>query len=450
MLLLALWTAVQADARNAIGPLRVHPANPRYFTDGSGRAVYLTGSHTWDNLQDLGFTDPPPVFDYAGYLDFLSRHHHNFMRMWRWELPEWTERDGRVRYCTPHPWKRAGPGGALDGKPRFDLHQLDPAYFRRLRSRVKAARDRGIYVSIMLFEGWDLRFASWTHHPFHAPNNVQAIEGDANGDGKGTEFQTLENPTITSIQEAYVRTVVDTVNDLDNVLYEISNESGLETTAWQYHMIRYVKEYERRKPRQHPVGMTSIGYGVDEGDRLFHSPADWISPNPQAGDYRADPPASPGTKVILIDTDHLWGVGGDRAWVWKSFLRGLNPIWMDPYHSPTWDPLPANAEDVRRNLGYTWRYAQKMDLAAMTPRNEISSTGYCLANPGKEYLVYLPGGGEATVDLSAARGSLAVEWMNLADGTATAAGRVIGGARRAFRAPFAGDAVLYLRAEGHP
>src|SRR5262245_14165752 len=45
----------------ANGPLRVHPKNPRYFADGSGKAVYLTGAHTWANLQDIGFTDPPPV-----------------------------------------------------------------------------------------------------------------------------------------------------------------------------------------------------------------------------------------------------------------------------------------------------------------------------------------------------------------------------------------------------
>jgi hypothetical protein len=30
--------------------LRVLTANPRYFTDGSGRAVYLTGSHVWWSL----------------------------------------------------------------------------------------------------------------------------------------------------------------------------------------------------------------------------------------------------------------------------------------------------------------------------------------------------------------------------------------------------------------
>ncbi len=37
------------------GPLVVSQRNPRYFThrdDASGRAVYLTGSHIWNNLQD--------------------------------------------------------------------------------------------------------------------------------------------------------------------------------------------------------------------------------------------------------------------------------------------------------------------------------------------------------------------------------------------------------------
>jgi len=54
-------------AAAAIGPLRVHPGNPRYFTDGtkgpdgSLKAVYLTGSHTWANLIDRGPSDPPPI-----------------------------------------------------------------------------------------------------------------------------------------------------------------------------------------------------------------------------------------------------------------------------------------------------------------------------------------------------------------------------------------------------
>jgi hypothetical protein len=56
------------------GPLRVHPTNPRYFTDGSGKAIYLTGSHTWNNLQEIVRTSGPanPTFDFKAYLDFLQ------------------------------------------------------------------------------------------------------------------------------------------------------------------------------------------------------------------------------------------------------------------------------------------------------------------------------------------------------------------------------------------
>ena len=125
----------------------------------------------------------------------------------------------------PHPWLRPGPGTALDGKPKFDLESFDAAYFQRLRARTEAAARRGIYVSIMLFEGWGLSYASWDGHPFNVRNNVQGINGDPDGNGKGTETQALVVPEVTRIQEAYVRKVIDTVNDLDNVLLEISNES---------------------------------------------------------------------------------------------------------------------------------------------------------------------------------------------------------------------------------
>src|SRR5919108_2704942 len=61
----------------ATGPLRVHPSNPRYFTDGSGKAIYLTGSHTWNNLQDISGLQLPG--DFSGYLDWLQSYNHNFI-----------------------------------------------------------------------------------------------------------------------------------------------------------------------------------------------------------------------------------------------------------------------------------------------------------------------------------------------------------------------------------
>jgi hypothetical protein len=451
----------------ATGPLRVHPANPRYFADGTGRAVYLTGSHTWSNFKDMGKSDPPPRFDFGSYLDFLQQYGHNFIRLWTWDLTTYTY-DGELTHAQPFPWRRGGPGQALDGRPKFDLQRFDEEFFGRLRSRALAAGERGVYVSIMLFEGHGLQasFAPWCWdgHPFNVRNNINGIDGDRDGDGRGLEMQSLKDPAITALQEAYVRQVVDAVNDLDNVLYEIVNESGTYSTEWQYHFIRYIKGYEGSKPKQHPVGMTfqwSEKYrGTNEN--LFQSPADWISPSPDGG-YQDNPPAATGSKVILSDTDHLWGIGGDRSWVWKSFCRGMNVLFMDPYHEArmeggreaTWTDhlrdapeLDARWDPIRRNMGYVLSYAKRMDLAAAVPRDDLASTKYCLAKPGAEYLIYLPEGGEVAVDLTSAPGELEVEWLNPSTGERASAPGRSGGGLGHFSAPFSGDGVLFIFAQG--
>jgi hypothetical protein len=43
---------------------------------------------------------------------------------------------------------------------------------------------------------------------------------------------------------------------------------------------------------------------------------------------------------------------------------------------------------VRDSLGATRDYALRVSLADTLPRTELSSTGFCLANVGSEYLVY--------------------------------------------------------------
>lgn len=436
-------------SRPTDGPLRVHPANPRYFADAAGRVVYLTGAHTWPSLVDMGPGNPPPPFDFERYLDSLVAHHHNFIRLWTWEQFEWHTRDNkenRHHRVGPQPYLRAGPQAALDGQPRFDLTRYDPVYFRRLRERVQAAGRRGIYVSVMLFEGCALQFSAdvWKSHPYHPGNNINGIDGDADGNGWGLEVHELRSPAVTRLQEAYVRHVLETVGDCDNVLYEISNENHPASTEWQYHMIRYVREQERQHGRRHPIGMT-FQYKGGSNRTLFESPADWISPNPKGG-YREDPPVSDGTKVILNDTDHLWGMGGNRAWVWKSFLRGLNPIFMDPYDGAVLGKNEPRWELIRRALGDTRRFAERVDLAAMAPHPELASSGYCLASPTAhrpEYLVYIPKGGASALDLTQADGAMAIEWFNPDTGETRQGEPVAGGSKHELRAPF-DEAVLYV------
>ncbi|MCP4258406.1 MAG: serine hydrolase [Planctomycetes bacterium] len=431
------------------GPLRVLKDNPRYFTDDSGRAVYLTGSHTWSNLVDIGPSDPPPRYDFTACLDWMQRLNHNFIRMWTWEPVTWktSEKWGsKLHTSAPQPWARTGPGKALDGKPKFNLKRFNPVYFKRLQRRILEAHDRGIYVSVMLFEGWAMQFSdgAWEGHPFNKQNNINGIDGDQNNDNTGLEVYTLSNPAVTGLQESYVRKVIDTVNNFNNVLYEISNENHPPSTQWQYHMIRYIKEYEKSKPKQHPVGMT-FQYRGGKNETLFNSPADWISPNNEGG-YRDNPPIGDGRKVVLSDTDHLWGVGGNQAWVWKSFLRGHNPIFMDPYDGVVLgNKFDSKWEPIRESLGHTRRYAERMNLAAMKPRNDLASTKYCLANPGMEYLVYKPASDDRSVTVKLKSGEYTYECYVIGQGKIVSKRTIrVDGGEQTLRTLSKGDAVVYI------
>lgn len=448
----------------ATGPLRLNSRNPRYFTDGSGKAIMLAGAHTWYIMQDGSSSDSLQVFDYDTYLNIVEANNQNFFRTFVWEQARWSAGITGDWYISPNIYARPGPELALDGKPKFDLTQFNQLYFDRLRTRVIKAGKHGIYVSLQLFEGFSLNKDKasgnpWMGNPFNASNNINGINGNPSGDDTGFEVQRLFIPAVISLQEAYVRKVIDTVNDLDNVLFEICNESqgGAAEVAWQNHFIEYIHNYEATKHKQHPVGFT-VPYPDGRNADLFASHADWISPNDAPGyPYKSNPPASDGAKVVISDTDHLWGVGGDRIWVWKSFIRGLNVLFMDPYDckADNWASINCNPDNpawvsVRQNLGYALSYSRRMNLVDMWPHGELVSSGYALANPvarGAEYLVFLPSGGSVTIDLTAASGNLNIEWFNPRNGYTINGGITMGGTNHTLTAPFSGDAVLYVHQE---
>src|SRR6476660_7077452 len=77
-----LGTILSAVTSVMAAPLRVHPENPRFFSDAGGKVVYLTGAHTWTSLVDRS---DHPAFDFPAYLEYLRHYNHNFTRMWTWE-----------------------------------------------------------------------------------------------------------------------------------------------------------------------------------------------------------------------------------------------------------------------------------------------------------------------------------------------------------------------------
>jgi hypothetical protein len=352
-------------------------------------------------------------------------------------------------------YERTGPGDAIDGKPRFDLRRFNAAYFARLRNRVVEARERGMYVIVMLFDGWSIENKGsgddpWEGHPFNRANNVNGVNGDPSGDGTGRATHTLASPRITRLQEAYVARVIRAVGDQPNVLYEVSNESSRGSMPWQNHIMRFLRSHERPGSR-HPVG-TTVEYPGGDNDDLLTSDGDWIAPK---GDID-DPAPSSGEKVVFADTDHLCGICGTASFPWRAFTRGLNPMFMDPYNAREIglgalgvDPDDPRWEVVKRRLGVTQALSERLDMATLVPLGALASTGYCLANrKGSLYVVYLPDGGSASVDVSASRARLRMTWIDPDTGVSRSGGSLAGGGTRTVRAPGEGDAVLVLRAAG--
>ncbi len=436
--------------------LSLSPVNGRYFLNAQGEHVLLTGSHTWLTLQDIGATNPPPAFGYEAYLDSLESWNHNFFRLWMTENSRWALNiDSDDIWISPLPYARTGPGVALDGLARFDLSQWDDEYFTRMRDRVGEANQRGFYVAVMLFNGWSVVKEKlgtnarnpWLSHPFHRDNNINGIDGDPGDNDSGEEIQLLQIPAVTALQEAYVHRVIDTIGHLPNVVFEISNESDGDATAWQEHMVQVIRDYESTRPLQHMVGIT-VEWPGGTNEELLAGPADWISPGYDVSEF----PDTDGSKVIIADTDHICGICGSQEWVWKTFMQGMNPVFMDLYDElanilDPGDPFEDRWFAVRYSMGYVLALSSRLDLGTTLPRAGLSSTGYCLARtdaPTSIYLSYSESGSSIDMDLRESEGSFSVEWLDPDTGFYTMEGSVEGGDWLTFDVPWIGDAVLIL------
>jgi Putative collagen-binding domain of a collagenase len=460
------------------GPLRPSK-NPNYFEDANGTPLILCGSQTWNTLQDWGSNGSIRTLDFEAFVSFLKAHGHNFTLLWQTELPRFrglptTETSPPDFIVSPHPWMRTGPGLATDGGLKFDLTKFDQAYFDRLRARVQALQTAGIYAGVYLFTGeWLLRFRCPTDgYPFSGPNNVNGVDDGYQGGSATTALNsvTMTAPNaITDFQDACVRKTIDTLNDLPNVLWIVSEEAPPNSTWWNNHLISLVRATEKAKPYEHPIGYAALDSAPDS--ILYNSDADWVAPSAWVSPTQSCGTGRPSCKVNINDSDHSYfGMWNDspqknRNYAWENFMTGNQVLFMDPYlvyyprQSRNLCASPVNGigstpdprwENFRNNLGYLVKYSRKLNLANVTPRSSLCSTKFCLAQTpavGAEYLAYAPSGGSFTVDLSAMPSSrvLAVEWFNPATGTTMSSSPIpAGSSSQSFAPPFSGDAVLSL------
>ena len=466
----ASLSASQPDVTPAKGLLRIHPANPRYFFNGT-KGIYLCGHQIFVDVQDnsfnkewvkdMGHPEEPDkksrLLDWERYLDFVEGLGFNYLRGWIiWSTGSGTAAPPR-KVAFPMPFKRAGPGKANDGGLKFDLQQFDEIFFERLHNRCQDLQRRGIYISVMLFElygfldGEDVNGQRlWEGNLFHSANNINGIDVDQNQNRLGEEFFSLDdNPAVVKIQKAYIEKMVDALNDLNNVIWEICNEAPSAAVKWQYEMLRHLKDYEAKKPKQHlvllsPGGWTPGGWSLPDEKLFVNSQSDCISTangwinkdNPKV--YRIGKP-------VVMDMDHVAPGQCQPALIWKAFTRGYHfNLYDGPFEQPRQESRAW--EVARKNLRLTSILAKRVrDIALMNPNEKLSSTGYCLAKEGEEYIVYAEDQKDFQVNDLQSGHEYQYEWISTTQACVLETGRVTPDGRTRRFNPVCSGAVLFLK-----
>ena len=481
-----------------MGPLvpasTVQPGSNYFVVKGTtGPGIMLNGSHAWADYQDQGNNGATVALDFNAFVNFLKSHNHNATILQKNDLFQYCNfGSGGVWVVVSDqnnsPWQRTGPGTASDGLPKFDLTKFNAAYFTQLHSRVQLLEQNGIYAIIELFDGHNLEqyrcgnsSPTGDGYPFTGVNNVNGSDDGYIGGSSGPNSLIGAANAQWALQIMYMKQVVDAVNDLPNVLWEIDKEAP--DDAWTRYMIDQLHAYEATKANQHPVLYPALN-GLPSDSNEINSNADLFAGSSRI--INGVNPCGSGTptcKVNLNDSDHSYtmpsiktdGAQLNRNFVWENFVSGAGGImFQDPYlmfwsangrnlcdngvtpaHGqcttvdPYWEPL-------RNNLGYAALLSQKLDLVKMSP-SSVASTGWCLADgspTGSEFVVYAPNGGGFTVDLSAQAGrTLNYQWLDPTTGNYRAIATVTGGnSTQSFTPPWGSsyDAVLYIvDAAGH-
>jgi hypothetical protein len=343
----------------------------------------------------------------------------------------------------------------------YDLEVFNQSYFDRLRAVVMSAVSKGITPSVMLFEGYENQAAlaqfSGFAHPMLAENNVNGVSCDANADNHCEETHSLTNETLTAYQTAYVRKVVDTLNDIDGYIYEITNESTADSVSWQNHIADVITTYESTDGRQrHPVWMTpwySPPQRYSSNDYLYNnSRVQIVAPTSVPGleDFVGNPTANQANKSVNVwfhDSDHGEVVNVD--WPWKALTRGVSPLYLDcPIAFCIREP-DSSRPLIMKAMAQTLTYAKKINLKAMIVESgrSVIGSGYGLYQPCAEYLMYMPADGSHAINLGSCGPDqlFKVELFEPLTGATTSGGTVSGGTRHAFDPQRSNAMVVHLK-----
>ncbi len=354
---------------------------------------------------------------------------------------------------------------------KYDLNRWNDEYWTRFERMLSETAKRNIFVQIEIWDRFDYVDQKgpdrWQIHPYNPRNNVNYTYEESGfakrypdhpGANKQPFFfttpQQRNNVVVLKYQQQFVNKLLDHSLKYGHVLYCMDNETNGEE-EWSRYWAQFVKQRAAQKNKT--IYVTEMwddwNLAAERHKRTFDHPklydfVDVSQNNHNTGQkhwdnflhvrkYLAGQPRPMNTTKTYGATGNKFGHNDQDAIerFWRHLLAGAASI---RFHRPDSglglnDKAVACIKAARKleALIPLWSVEPAAELLSGRDANEA----YVAADKGESYAVYLPVGGEVKLDLSAAKRSFTVHWININTGEFGAQEKITGGSSVKLSAP---------------
>jgi hypothetical protein len=439
VLALAMSSGSSAALADDADRIRPYAENPYYWQYG-GKPVLLLGGSKDDNL----FQIP----DLKEHLDLLASVGGNYIRN--------TMSDRKDKGFEVYPFKRL-PNG------KYDLNRWNDEYWNRFKNLLKWTAQRDIIVQIEVWDRFDYTdhesFKTWKPNPYNPANNINYTSAESGllvkypKDHPSRDIQPFfhtipamdDNIVLRKCQQAFVDKMLSHSLRYGNVLYCMNNETST-SPKWGQFWMAYIRQKAADASLDvYVTDMFDVGWELDTEEKFllsFDRPdiytfldisqnngmqnsvqGHWNNIQFVRNRIAGHPRPINNTKIYGSDEFELSRYH-QRVYQRRGTAAAENSFWLNiiggcasaRFHRP-----PAGiglSKKTQANIRGMRLITDKMNIFTCEPRNDLlsdrkSNEAYCLANPGAEYAIYFPDGGEVTLDISAMTKPITIRWLDI-------------------------------------
>jgi hypothetical protein len=365
----------------------------QFFADDGGKALMLVGSSDYSPLH-LGAAFWKPGLE-------AMKGKANYVRIGMSGI------DGKGYN---NPYVRVSGSGLTSGGfgEKFDLTKFSPFFFKMFKDFMTMANSYGIVVHVSFFNEIFIKNKTgcgFRRNLFGNGNHINKdLIGDVDrkngGSGMGSDGfydlaalngQTwdLKRKAVAAIQKKFVTKIVTIGNSFPNIIYEIGNE--VSDMAWSQYWVNFVRE------------LSTAPVTINAATTAYKA----ITPTEGLTFHRIDYNFGKGQSVVMgLDSD---GAGIDpadpkiqRQIAWKSLTtgKGIYSNYAETVIRKTTLRGFAFSNDKRLLEQYFYFQSMKLildnaniRLGIMQHHPELlpDNENFCLAKPGRQYLIYTDG-----------------------------------------------------------